>query len=201
MSHYTGAVPDTTVHASDWREFAVCKADPDAMYPDTNAAGIAKAKQICSWCPVRLACLRDAIRTGDDQHGIRGGLKPEERRTVAARLDSDQLRDDVLLQAAVDRARYADDTRTLRDIWDDRTHVLPDGHLGWNGGSKNTNFQFQGRTYTPKQVAFQVDRGREPIGIVRRTCEVEACVHPRHLADNVERHLAKQAAEQTAAAG
>lgn len=199
MSHYTGAVPDTTVHASDWLEFAICKADPEAMYPDTNAAGIANAKQICGWCPVRLPCLRDAIRTGDDQHGIRGALKPEERRTVARALDRDQLRDDALLQAAVDRARYADDARTLRDIWDDRTHVLPDGHLGWTGGAKNATVQFQGRAYTPKQIAFQISRGHEPIGMVRRTCEVEACVHPQHLADNRERHQAAEREQAKAA--
>ena len=199
MSHYTGAVPGPAVLASDWLEFAVCKADADAMYPDTNAAGIAYAKRICSVCPVPLICLRDAIRTGDDQHGIRGGLKPEERRKVAALLNRDQLRDDTALQHAVNQVADPSYTRTMREVWDDRTHTLPDGHLGWTGGAKNNTVLFQGRVYTPKQFAFQVDRGHEPVGVVRRICDVAECVHPRHLADNVERHLAKVAAEQAEA--
>jgi hypothetical protein len=85
MSHYTGSVPDTT-RTPDWRTRAACLGHWDAMHPDTNEAEIAYAKGICAPCPVRMECLRDAIQTGDNQWGIRAGLRPDERRTTAAEL-------------------------------------------------------------------------------------------------------------------
>jgi hypothetical protein len=193
VSHYV--YPDTLDRGDEWLEHAVCKADPDAMHPDNNEADIAYAKSICGFCPVQLACLRDAIRTGDDQFGIRGGLRPDERRQVAKRLDRSRLGDDAALKAAVQEVLHpVAGARTLRDVWEERSHVLPDGHLGWGGGALNTAVVFQGRAYTAKQIAYIVDRGREPKGAVRRTCEVKGCVHPRHLGDLGDRHRAKASA-------
>ena len=191
MSHYTGAVPEASAHPNDWLEFVACKADAEAMYPDSDGAAIAKARRICGSCQVRSNCLRDAIRTGDDQHGIRGGLKPEERRKVAVKITPAQLRDDVLLRAAVDQVLHPERGRDLRDIWDERAYVMADGHMGWRGTPAILN---RGTTYTPAQLAFIVDRCRDPEGQTRRTCDVEGCVHPRHLADNRERLEAKAAA-------
>jgi hypothetical protein len=85
VSAYTGQVPDTK-RPADWRERALCRKDPDAMFPDNNEIGIEQARRVCAPCPVRQQCLVDAIRTGDDQYGIRGGLKPCERRAVAKEL-------------------------------------------------------------------------------------------------------------------
>jgi WhiB family redox-sensing transcriptional regulator len=85
MSGYTGQVP-AVWQPADWRDLALCKADPDAMFPDNNTHGIELARRVCTGCPVGRECLVDAIRTGDDQYGIRAGLKPGERRAVAAEL-------------------------------------------------------------------------------------------------------------------
>ncbi|QJT04396.1 WhiB family transcriptional regulator [Streptomyces asoensis] len=43
------------------------------------------AKQICASCPVRIACLEDALaeeggRGHENRHGIRGGMAPRARR-------------------------------------------------------------------------------------------------------------------------
>lgn len=189
-----------TKQAADWRDFAVCKADPDVMYPDNNETGIANAKKNCGACTVRLDCLRDAIRSGDDQYGIRGGLKPDERRRVAAHLTDGQLCDNAALDAAVQRTLHpAHHGRTLSNIWHERTFLLPEGHLGWRG-EIHTAITFQGRLYTPKRVSFQVGRGREPKGVVRSVCRVTECVNPRHLADNVDRYRAQETAKQAKAA-
>ena len=83
MNAYSGQVPDTEP-AGQWLKQAACFGREDEMFPDNNEAGIAKAKAICKPCPVRRECLADALRTGDNEHGIRGGLKPCERRAVLA---------------------------------------------------------------------------------------------------------------------
>jgi WhiB family transcriptional regulator, redox-sensing transcriptional regulator len=73
--------------ATDWRTFAACrKEDPELFFPLPGEAGkIAAAKRICGSCPVRRACLADALameggRSGESRHGVRGGLGPSGRR-------------------------------------------------------------------------------------------------------------------------
>lgn len=197
MNHYV--YPNTLASSGEWMQRAVCATDPDAMHPDNDQAGIAYAKRICAACPVRLECLRDALRTDDNKHGIRGGLKPEERRAVAKRLTDNQYFDpDAVADAVRHVLRPAAPARTLRDLWDECTYLLPGGHLGWRG---RTSVSFQGKTYTPKQIAFILDRRREPVGSVRRTlvCPVAECIHPRHISDNRERHRQRRAAEKAGA--
>ena len=85
MTAYSGQVPDTEP-AGQWINQAACRADgihPDEMFPDNNETGIAHAKQICRPCPVQVDCVLNALRTGDNEHGIRGGLRPHERRNLA----------------------------------------------------------------------------------------------------------------------
>jgi WhiB family redox-sensing transcriptional regulator len=54
--------------------------DPELFFPAKGEHGkAARAKQVCARCPVRAACLADAMATRD-QFGIRGGLTPNERR-------------------------------------------------------------------------------------------------------------------------
>jgi WhiB family redox-sensing transcriptional regulator len=98
VSHHV--YPDTLTRDNEWLVHAVCKADPDAMHPDNNEAGIAYAKKICGRCPVRAECLRDAFQTGDNDYGIRAGLRPRQRAAIAARLKPEQLRDWVAIAAA-----------------------------------------------------------------------------------------------------
>jgi WhiB family redox-sensing transcriptional regulator len=70
-----------------WQERALC-ADypvPDLWYPNTNDPHSPKwdaPRAICDTCPVRLACLADALEQGDDQ-GMRGGLTPHELARIA----------------------------------------------------------------------------------------------------------------------
>lgn len=66
--------PDDT-----WRDSAACAgADTEAFYPLPGRGATKYVRRICRECPVRQACLDDAIATGD-HHGIRGGLTGPER--------------------------------------------------------------------------------------------------------------------------
>lgn len=185
MSHYV--YPNTLDHGDEWLQHAACKADPEAMFPDSNEISIANAKDTCSGCPVRTQCLRDALRTGDNEHGIRGGLKPRERRAIAHQLTVEQRNDLHTVAEALDRHLNPPlDAGAVRDLWDERTYTIADGHLGWSGGETPW---VQGRVLTPHQVAFFLDRGSLPDGVVRRMCDVNGCVHPRHLTDARERQV------------
>lgn len=54
--------------------------DPELFFPAPGQRGkAARAKRVCARCPVRAACLADALAT-HDEYGIRGGLTPNERR-------------------------------------------------------------------------------------------------------------------------
>lgn len=67
--------------AADWRDRAACtNADPDLFFPEKNtpAATVREAKRICASCPVRQACLEEAIRSGEPD-AICGGLTAAER--------------------------------------------------------------------------------------------------------------------------
>lgn len=78
---------------SGWRARAACStADPDLFFPDSDTPKeqIEQAKQICASCPVRQACLEDAIRSGESE-AICGGLTGRERRSVVA-LEGRRLR-------------------------------------------------------------------------------------------------------------
>ena len=85
---YVGATTtDTyTPAAPDWTGAACIGHDPEIWYPDpTDIIGTREAVDICQACPVRQACLEQAMREepAGGRHGIRGGLTPEERRKIA----------------------------------------------------------------------------------------------------------------------
>ncbi len=69
----------------DWREEAACAGmDTELWFParshpkGAERKRVRVAQEVCASCPVRLACLTFAIRTG--QRGIWGGLTEEQRR-------------------------------------------------------------------------------------------------------------------------
>jgi WhiB family transcriptional regulator, redox-sensing transcriptional regulator len=69
-----------------WRSKAICRdTDPDLFFPvgTTGQAlvQIARAKEVCAECPVRVPCLEYALETNQDS-GIWGGLSEEERRAI-----------------------------------------------------------------------------------------------------------------------
>jgi WhiB family transcriptional regulator, redox-sensing transcriptional regulator len=69
----------------DWRDRASCArpgVDPELFFPFPGEHGkAARAKRICAGCPVRPACLADAMASRDG-FGIRGGLTPNERQRL-----------------------------------------------------------------------------------------------------------------------
>ena len=67
---------------------AACRGvDPNTYHPESGAPD-PLALLRCSQCPVRLACIAVALRAedGEARAGWYGGLGPEERHDVAARL-------------------------------------------------------------------------------------------------------------------
>lgn len=72
----------------DWRDNARCRPTvhkrPEIFYPlgldkgESDTAGIAIAKEFCAACPVREACLAEALRLGE-RWGVWGGMTPAER--------------------------------------------------------------------------------------------------------------------------
>ncbi|MGQ0479997.1 MAG: WhiB family transcriptional regulator [Pseudonocardia sp.] len=65
-----------------WREEALCaQTDPEIFFPEVGENPKA-ARQVCAACPVRTACLTDALRRRDIAFGVRGGLTPTERRAL-----------------------------------------------------------------------------------------------------------------------
>lgn len=70
-----------------WREAAAClnAGDEVSFFPDKeDLVGIAKAKAVCSTCPVADECLTWAIETNQSE-GIWGGHTPKERRALRRR--------------------------------------------------------------------------------------------------------------------
>lgn len=77
----------TARHARDWRESAACRdEDPELFFPVATLgqefeAQAAQAKKVCRRCPVRAACLAEALTR--IPCGIAGGLTEDERRALA----------------------------------------------------------------------------------------------------------------------
>jgi hypothetical protein len=72
-----------------WRDIASCLGrDPEIWYPHTTDQATAiQAVMICSSCPVREACLEDALdqeagAKPDGRNGIRAGLSPLDRYNI-----------------------------------------------------------------------------------------------------------------------
>ena len=67
---------------------AACRDLPARWWhPDHPGPNYDIARRICRRCPVTIACLRWAmsVETGDDRHGMFGGLTPAERAGLASR--------------------------------------------------------------------------------------------------------------------
>ncbi len=64
-----------------WAQLADCRAlDAELFFPETSADEAA-AKQVCTACAVRAACLEHALANGE-AFGIWGGLNLRERRVL-----------------------------------------------------------------------------------------------------------------------
>lgn len=72
--------------SGDWRHRAACRGLADTYFDpwdsdDTDTEPNATAMQFCSTCPVRRACLIEAITHGEP-HGTWGGLTQKQRRNL-----------------------------------------------------------------------------------------------------------------------
>lgn len=198
MTRIPAASPNNLTPAADWRAAGLCRR-PEYKDKVDKWFALAKekldreeAEQACRQCPSLDACGLWAVLT-NVEFGTWGALHEEQRRSLRRRLTAVQLADPAAVAHAIRQVLATETARTLRIIWDERTYLLPGGHLGWRG---KPSVDYGGRPYTKKQIAFYVSRGRMPDGCVRRMCEVEECVLPAHVADQVERQAAKVAAER-----
>lgn len=75
-----------------WQFDAACRGEDSELFfapnhferkPEKDARE-SKAKAYCAVCPVRVACIEYALRTGES-HGIWGGLNEMERRMLIRR--------------------------------------------------------------------------------------------------------------------
>ncbi|MDX3516217.1 WhiB family transcriptional regulator [Streptomyces caniscabiei] len=169
----------STPRADDWRNSAACRADgtdPDVMFPGDNAIRIADAKRVCAKCPVWQECLSDALRTGDNEWGVRGGLLPRERRRLTDKPTA--VAPPKAKQQRVPRAT------TLAEALARRSEPVGNGHVRCTGVR---HVQHHGKRYTVLQAAFVLAHGRDPQGIVRPVCGLTECIRGDHLADEVIR--------------
>jgi WhiB family redox-sensing transcriptional regulator len=186
MSHYTGSVPGTEP-AGQWLKRAACKEDPEAMFPSSNEGEIEDAKGYCRRCPVDLLCGQWALEHREE-HGVWGGLSEAERRALLRQRRASQP---ISIDDYTGIPRTSAAGRTLEESWTAGTES--DGeHLLWIG--PQVIHQPGGRGVTPNRLAFFLDRGHWPEGDVKRSCDVDRCVRPAHLADKRERAEARDLA-------
>ena len=68
---------------AEWADQAACKnSNPDALF--VQGAAQNQAKVICRGCPVRVACLADAL-DNRVEFGVWGGMTERERRALLRR--------------------------------------------------------------------------------------------------------------------
>jgi hypothetical protein len=187
MSHYQGSVPETP-RKPDWRDTALCrKEDPELFFPKGYEGPwqlvIEQAKAVCRRCPSADACLQYAL-TASIPSGIFGGLTEQERASLRRVTNRRKLAPEAAAEKAAQARQPKPKPTTLRSLFDDNTVRLHGGHLGWTGPARPC---FKGQDYTPKQLAFIVDRGYYPQGRVLVDCGISECVLPLHIADDEER--------------
>lgn len=72
---HTSTAPD-----EGWRHDALCaQTDPEIFFPEKGTPARA-ALLVCAGCPVRAACLADALARRDVAFGVLGGLTSRQRR-------------------------------------------------------------------------------------------------------------------------
>jgi WhiB family redox-sensing transcriptional regulator len=172
-----------------WRDRAACRsADPETFFGNDYAP----ARAVCEGCPVRLACLEDALTVGDIEHGIRAGMTPRERRDL--RREWDRTGPPALppirrtRQAATPMLTAAEMIRFERKLrpagacrlWTggvDRRKGLPRLHLNRADGEAHA---------MAHRVAFLLHYGRQPEGPVQQVCGNSLCCAGEHLVDGAE---------------
>jgi WhiB family redox-sensing transcriptional regulator len=173
--------------SAGWSAAAACRGqDPDLFHPDDDA-GVARAKAVCRRCPVADACLQDALANGI-QAGILGGLTEIERASLQRATRRHRLTAQAVMARAADfRQPQPPKPRTLQEHAARHTVRIFGGHLDWAGPKRPW---VAGKSWTPLQLVFAADRGREPEGRVKAGCSRVGCVKPSHITDEAERRHA-----------
>ncbi len=167
-----------------WSAAAACRReDPDLFHPD-DTAGVERAKNVCRRCPVADACLQDAL-AANIQAGILGGLTAQERASLQRAARRHRLTTQaVMARAAEARQPRQSKPRTLQEHAARHTVRIFGGHLDWTGPKRPW---VAGKSWTPLQLMFAADRGREPEGRIKAGCSHTGCVKPSHITDEAER--------------
>lgn len=169
---------------SNWAKAAACFGeDPELFHAGERDPGAIEAgRAVCNRCPVRTACLIAAYQE-DDQHALRAGLTPRQRRANLRKAGGNVARAvaDALETTAV----------VLQQIY--RHHAQPtgDGHVLWTDTRHVINVR--NTPYTPTRLAWIAHYGTESIGSVQRTCRVDTCVAKACLSDRRMRDRAAAA--------
>jgi WhiB family redox-sensing transcriptional regulator len=172
--------------SESWRSAAAClNEDPDLFQPDNpTSQAIEEAKSVCRRCPSVDACLRYAL-AHNIQEGILGGLTAGERQSLRRAAARHRLTADaVIARAGQAREPRSPRPTTIRDHIARHTVRIFGGHLEWVGPKRPW---IAGKSYTPAQLVFVADRGREPKGRVMAGCIHVGCIKPSHLTDGLER--------------
>lgn len=176
-----------------WSDAAACRSEDPALFHPEGSTGrwlpvIGRAKAVCRRCPVAEACLEDALASRDPD-GIRGGLTEAERASLRRAI----VRRGLSAEAVAARVAEARNTvplprpSTVREYADRYTVRIFGGHLDWSGPKWP---QIDGKAYTPAQILFAADRGRQPQGRVVASCSYRGCIKPSHVTDGAERREA-----------
>jgi len=64
-----------------WQFQAMCRVEDSNIFFSECDSKVARAKAICSTCPVQKQCLDFAI-SNNEEAGIFGGLTPNERKSL-----------------------------------------------------------------------------------------------------------------------
>lgn len=72
----------------EWMAEGHCRHYPPSVFFPSDGVGVDRARQICSECPVKAACLDYALTNGID-HGVWGGCSERERRRLQKRRRQD----------------------------------------------------------------------------------------------------------------
>lgn len=161
-------------------EEGICaQVDPDLFFPETGQHDLTRAaKRICAGCPVRRACLAEALAEegtarASHRHGVRGGCSPRERAAIAQQ-QLDATADETLAEV------QAQQRPTAAEVLADRSVDLGGGHREWR---RSSPISVEGGSYTPRQLAWYVAHGEKPVGRLAQLCEHKGCIAAEHLRD------------------
>ncbi|MEI5100355.1 hypothetical protein RB200_19730 [Streptomyces sp. PmtG] len=123
------------------------------------------------------------LRNGHSARKIARDLHCDKTRVV-------NIRREVGLPAFV----QAKGPHTAEEKWAEFVQPAEDGHLEWTGPRRATTpvMRHKGKHYSPAAIAFRIQHGRAPKGMVFAECGRPHCVAPAHVEDEPGRFRARE---------